>query len=77
MKGGHLVKFVADTLVNHLKNPTIALIEADVWRNERSKDGNNHQAWFQLKNEYLLEQHQCRINQKSIFLLMPIAIVTL
>ena len=56
MKGGHLVKFVADTSVHHLDNPTIALIEADVWRNERSKDGSNHQAWFQLKNEYLLEQ---------------------
>lgn len=56
MKGGHLVKFVADTLVNYLENPTIALIEADVWRNERSQDGSNNQAWFQLKNEYLLEQ---------------------
>ena len=56
MKGGHLVKFVADTLVNHLENPTIALIEADVWRNERSKDGTNHQAWFQLQNKYLLKQ---------------------
>lgn len=56
MKGGHLVKFVADTLVNHLDNPTIALIEADVWRNEPSKDGSNNKAWFQLKNEYLLSQ---------------------
>ena len=56
MKGGDLVKFVADTLVNYLENPTIALIEADVWRNQRSKDGDNNQAWFQLKNEYLLEQ---------------------
>ena len=56
MKGGHLVKFIADTLVNHLENPSIALIEADVWRNKRSKDGSNHQAWFQLINEYLLEQ---------------------
>ena len=56
MKGGDLVKFVANTLVYRLENPTIALIEADVWRNERSKDGSNHQAWFQLKNEYLLEQ---------------------
>ncbi|MGL5064242.1 MAG: pPIWI_RE module domain-containing protein [Microcoleus sp.] len=56
MKGGHLVKFVADVLKNHINNPTLALIEADVWRNERSKDGNNNQAWFQLKNEYLLEQ---------------------
>ncbi len=56
IKGGQLVKFVADTLVNHLNNPSIALINADVWRNERSKHGSNHQAWFQLKNEYLLEQ---------------------
>ncbi len=56
MKGGHLIKFVADTLVNYLENPTIALIEADVWRNEKSEDGSNNKAWFQLKNEYLLEQ---------------------
>lgn len=56
MKGGDLIKFVADTLVNRLENPTIALIEADVWRNERSKYGSNHQAWFQLQNKYLLEQ---------------------
>ena len=56
MKGGHLVKFVADVLTKHLENPTIALIEADVWRNEKSKEGNNNQAWFQLKNEYLLYQ---------------------
>ncbi len=56
MKGGQLVKFVADVLTQHLENPTIALIEADVWRNEKSSEGNNNQAWFQLKNEYLLNQ---------------------
>ncbi|MEG4147762.1 RNaseH domain-containing protein [Microcoleus sp. Pol12B5] len=56
MKGGQLVKFVAEVLSQHFENPTIALIEADVWRNERNKDGNNNQAWFQLKNEYLFEQ---------------------
>ncbi|BAZ46765.1 hypothetical protein NIES4102_38050 [Chondrocystis sp. NIES-4102] len=56
MKGEDLVKFVADTLVNCLENPAIAIIEADVWRNEISKDGGNNQAWFQLKNEYLLQQ---------------------
>ncbi|MDJ0601181.1 MAG: RNaseH domain-containing protein [Crocosphaera sp.] len=56
MKGGDLVKFVADTLVNYLENPTIAIIEADVWRNKRSKEGNNNQAWFQLQNENLLER---------------------
>jgi hypothetical protein len=52
MKGGDLIKLVADTLVNYLENPTIALIEADVWRNEES----NNQGWFQLKNECLSEQ---------------------
>jgi len=56
MKGGQLVKFVADVLSQHIENPTIALIEAEVWRNKKSKDGSNNQAWFQLKNEYLLEQ---------------------
>jgi len=56
MKGKQLAKFVADVLTQHIKNPTIVLIEADVWRNEKSKDGSNNQAWFQLKNEYLLKQ---------------------
>lgn len=56
MKGGHLVKFVADVLTQYIENPSIVLIEADVWRNKRSKDGSNNQAWFQLMNEYLLSQ---------------------
>ncbi|PSB34269.1 DUF3893 domain-containing protein [Chlorogloea sp. CCALA 695] len=56
MKGGQLVKFVADVLSQHIENPSIVLIEADVWRNEKSKEGSNNQAWFQLKNEYLLGQ---------------------
>ena len=56
MKGGDLVKFAADVLTNHLENQSIVLIEADVWRNEKSKAGSNNKAWFQLKNEYLLEQ---------------------
>ena len=55
MKGGQLVKFVADVLTQYIDKPTIALIGADVWRNERSQDENG-QAWFQLKNEYLLKQ---------------------
>jgi hypothetical protein len=53
MKGGQLVKFVADVLSQHLEHPTIAIIEAEVWRNEGRKDD---RAWFQLKNEYLLAQ---------------------
>lgn len=58
MKGGQLVKFVADVLSQNIKNPTLALIEGDVWRNKRSKDGGNNQAWFQLQNECLLEQRE-------------------
>ena len=88
MKGGHLVKFVADTLVNHLDNPTIALVEADVWRNERSKDSNNNQAWFQLKNEYLLAQrdllnfahvlgHNCEYQRNDVNLNNLLAVIRL
>ena len=55
MKGSQLAKFAADVLTQCLEKPTIALIEADVWRNERSKDEAGT-AWFQLKNEYLFEK---------------------
>ena len=55
MKGGQLAKFAADVLTQRIEKLTIALIEADGWRNERSKDEAGT-AWFQLKNEYLLEQ---------------------
>ena len=56
MKGGELVKFVADVLTKNINKPTIALIEADVWRNERSQNENNNQAWFQLQNKYLFKK---------------------
>ena len=56
MKGGQLVKFVADVLTQYIENPSVVLIEADVWRNKKSKDGNNNQAWFQLMNENLLKE---------------------
>lgn len=53
LKGIELAKFAADVLTQVGDCPTIALIEADVWRNERGEE-NGGQAWFQLKNEYLL-----------------------
>ncbi|WP_272819440.1 RNaseH domain-containing protein [Scytonema hofmannii] len=55
LKGIELVQFVADVLTQHLERPTIVLIEAEGWRNERGED-NDSKNWFQLKNEYLLAQ---------------------
>ncbi|MEH2162255.1 MAG: RNaseH domain-containing protein [Nostoc sp.] len=52
LKGIELVKFAADVLTQVGEQPTLVLIEADVWRNERGEE-NGGQAWFQLKNEYL------------------------
>ena len=66
MKSGQLVKFVADVLTQYIENPSIVLIEADVWRNKKSKDGNNNQAWFQLMNEHLLEQRNI-LNFNHVF----------
>ncbi|MBG1242160.1 RNAseH domain-containing protein [Nostoc sp. NZL] len=53
LKGIELAKFAADVLTQVGDKPTLVLIEADVWRNERGEE-NGGQAWFQLKNEYLL-----------------------
>ncbi|MEH2073576.1 MAG: RNaseH domain-containing protein [Nostoc sp.] len=52
LKGIELAKFAADVLTQVGEQPTLVLIEADVWRNERGEE-NGGQAWFQLKNEYL------------------------
>ena len=52
LKGIELAKFAADVLTQVGDQPTLVLIEADVWRNERGEE-NGGQAWFQLKNEYL------------------------
>ncbi|WP_292762848.1 RNaseH domain-containing protein [Nostoc sp. NOS(2021)] len=53
LKGIELAKFAADVLTQVGDCPTLVLIEADVWRNERGEE-NGGQAWFQLKNENLL-----------------------
>ncbi|QKQ77964.1 DUF3893 domain-containing protein [Nostoc sp. TCL240-02] len=53
LQGIELAKFAADVLTQVSEKPTLVLIEADVWRNERGEE-NGGQAWFQLKNEYLL-----------------------
>ncbi|WP_242044580.1 RNaseH domain-containing protein [Anabaena azotica] len=51
LKGIELAKFAADVLTQ-ISAPTLVLIEAEGWRNERGED-NEGQAWFQLKNEFL------------------------
>ncbi|MEH1894955.1 MAG: DUF3962 domain-containing protein [Nostoc sp.] len=53
LKGIELAKFAAEVITQVGDCPTLVLIEADVWRNERGEE-NGGQAWFQLKNEYLL-----------------------
>ncbi|MDJ1177251.1 RNaseH domain-containing protein [Roseofilum sp. BLCC_M91] len=45
LKSNTLVKFVEDTLIQKLERPTIAIIEAENWRNQG--------AWEQLKNDRL------------------------
>ncbi|MBD2175009.1 RNaseH domain-containing protein [Anabaena sp. FACHB-709] len=52
LKGIELAKFAADVFTQISDRPTLVLIEAEGWRNERGED-NEGQAWFQLKNEYL------------------------
>jgi hypothetical protein len=53
LSGTELVQFVARVLTKYLDRPTIVLIEAEGWRNERGED-NDGTVWFQLKNDYLL-----------------------
>ncbi len=53
LNGTDLVQFVAHVVTQHLDRPTIVLIEAEGWRNERGDDDDG-KIWFQLKNEYLL-----------------------
>ncbi len=56
LTNAQLAQFVARVLTQVQAQPTLVLIEADVWRNERSKDDEG-KIWFQLKNEYLLAKH--------------------
>ncbi|MDZ8104893.1 MAG: RNaseH domain-containing protein [Nostoc sp. DedQUE12a] len=53
LSGTELVQFVARVVTKHLDRPTIVLIEAEGWRNERGED-NDGKIWPQLQNENLL-----------------------
>jgi|GEM_PF-954423 len=75
LSGTELVQFVARIVTKHLDRPTIVLIEAEGWRNERGED-NDGSVWFQLKNEYLLAKrnvldfrhvpgHNCEYSRES------------
>lgn len=75
LSGTELVQFVARVVTKHLDRPTIVLIEAEGWRNERGED-NDGSVWFQLKNEYLLAKrnvldfrhvpgHSCEYSRES------------
>ena len=50
-----LMQFVSRVLTQKLEKPTIALIEAEGWRNERASNDKDRM-WFQLKNEHLFEK---------------------
>jgi hypothetical protein len=49
--------FAHDVLVKHLERPTIAVIEADGWRNGAGKDLDKH-CWTQLRNADLTKDTQ-------------------
>lgn len=53
LTGQQLIQFVARTLTDKLERPTIAVIEADGWRNAGRPE---NIVWPQLKNENLLMQ---------------------
>lgn len=53
LSGTQLAEFAAQVVTQTLERPTLVLIEADGWRNERG-EGNDGKIWPQLKNEYLL-----------------------
>lgn len=50
LSGWELAQFAARVLTQSINRPTLVVIEADVWRNERGEDG---KIWPQLKNEHL------------------------
>jgi hypothetical protein len=50
LSGSELARFAACVLTQSTNRPTLVVIEADGWRNERGEDG---KLWPQLKNEQL------------------------
>lgn len=55
LKGGHLARFVAQVLSQKLERPTLALIEAEKWRNGKQNE-NDNKGWVQLQNDKLADQ---------------------
>jgi hypothetical protein len=51
---GAMVNFVEDVLMRRLERPTIAVIEAEGWRNGRGEDEDKH-CWTQLQNPRLFK----------------------
>jgi hypothetical protein len=51
---GQMVDFVHDVLTKWLERPTIAVIEAEGWRNGRGEDEQKH-CWTQLRNSDLFQ----------------------
>lgn len=75
LSGAQLAEFAARIVTQAFKRPTLILIEADGWRNERGED-NDGKIWSQLKNEYLLAKrdvldfqhvpkHNCEYHRKD------------
>lgn len=64
---GALVNFVYEVLTKHLECPTIAVIEADVWRNARGAN-DQKQCWTQLSNGNLFRlRHVLQFDNRRVY----------
>ncbi len=57
IKQGEMLNFVHDVLVDHVERPTIAVIEAEGWRNGFNRD-KDKPCWTQLRNPDLTKTYQ-------------------
>jgi hypothetical protein len=87
LSGTQLAEFAARIVAQKFEQPTLVLIEADGWRNERGED-NDGKIWSQLKNEYLLAKrdvldfqhvpkHHCEYQRKDPELENLLAVIRL
>lgn len=87
LSGTQLAEFAARVITQTLERPSLVLIEADGWRNERGED-NDGKIWSQLKNEHLLAkrnildfqhvpEHHCEYQRKDPELENLLAIIRL
>jgi len=87
LSGTQLAEFAARIITQTLEQPTLVLIEADGWRNERGED-NDRKIWPQLKNEYLpakqdvldfqhIPGHHCEYQRKDPELENLLAVIRL